>query len=134
MPAAIQVQGTCPGAESSGTRLAIDTRMKGRMKAFDVVIAGAGPAGLSAALILGRARRSVLICDVDQPRSWASKAMHGFITREGMHPRAFRERAQREIASYPSVELRSAEVTGASPSERGFTVLLDSRARIQCRK
>jgi thioredoxin reductase len=47
-------------------------------KTCDVVIAGAGPAGLSAALVLGRARRTVLVCDTGTPRSWASKEMHGF--------------------------------------------------------
>src|SRR3954466_1886241 len=57
-----------------------------RVSTLDVVIAGAGPAGLSAALILGRARRRVLLCDTGSPRSWASKAMHAYLSRDGMSP------------------------------------------------
>ena len=53
---------------------------------FDVVIVGAGPAGLSAALILGRCRRTVLICDTGRPRNAASLALHGYLTRDGVPP------------------------------------------------
>ena len=53
---------------------------------YDVVIVGAGPAGLSAALILGRCRRSVLVCDTGNPRNAASHAMHGYLTRDGIDP------------------------------------------------
>ena len=80
---------------------------------WDVVIAGAGPAGLSAALVLGRGRRKVLLCDTGTPRSWASKQMHGFLTRDCVAPEEFRRLARKELARYPSVVLRAAEVTGA---------------------
>jgi len=53
---------------------------------FDVVIVGAGPAGLSAALILGRCRRRVFVCDAGQPRNAASQALHGYLTRDGFEP------------------------------------------------
>ena len=58
-------------------------------EAYDVIIVGAGPAGLSAALILGRCRRSVLICDTGKPRNAASHALHGYLTRDGTPPREF---------------------------------------------
>ena len=54
---------------------------------YDVIIIGAGPAGLSAALMLGRCRRRVLVCDTGKPRNAASHAMHGFLSRDGMPPR-----------------------------------------------
>src|SRR3954469_2238131 len=79
----------------------------------DVMIVGAGPAGLSAALILGRCCRSVLICDRGTPRSWASHAIHGYLSRDGIHPREFRSQAASELARYPSVQMRSVGVTSA---------------------
>ena len=81
---------------------------------WDVVIAGAGPAGLSAALVLGRARRKVLLCDTGTPRSWASKEMHGFLTRDGVPPAEFRRLAHKELTRYPGVGV---------PSSRGHRCL-----------
>ena len=57
---------------------------------YDVIIVGAGPAGLSAALWLGRGRRQVLVCDAGHPRNAVSHAMHGFLTRDGTAPLEFR--------------------------------------------
>lgn len=53
---------------------------------FDVVIAGGGPAGLSAALIFGRCLRRVLVCDENQQRNRASQGIHGLLGREGKSP------------------------------------------------
>lgn len=69
---------------------------------YDVVIVGAGPAGLSAALILGRCRRKVLLCDRGTSRNWASRAMHGFISRDGIAPTEFAAQARAELERYPS--------------------------------
>lgn len=80
---------------------------------WDVVIVGAGPAGLSAALVLGRACRKVLLCDRGTPRNQASKRMQGFLTRDGIEPQRFRELSHRELARYPQVKFRAARVTGA---------------------
>jgi thioredoxin reductase len=81
---------------------------------YDVVIVGAGPAGLSAALILGRARRRVLVCDTGKPRNRASHAMHGYLSRDGMPPLEFLRIGREQLAQYTSVELREVEVTGAA--------------------
>ena len=56
---------------------------------FDVVVVGGGPAGLSAALMLGRCRRRVLVCDAGQPRNRHAQALHGYLTRDGVSPLAF---------------------------------------------
>jgi thioredoxin reductase len=105
-----------------------------RISKFDVVIVGAGPAGLSAALILGRARRTVLLCDKDTPRNWAARRVHAFITREGVPPRRFRAIARRELDKYRSVQTWDAAVTGVARSRSGFTVTLADRHVVYCRK
>jgi thioredoxin reductase len=105
------------------------------VKLWDVVIAGAGPAGLSAALVLGRARRKVLLCDTGTPRSWASKEMHGFLTRDGIPPAEFRRLAHKELSRYPSVEFRAVEVTSATRNGNGdFSVTIGKRRRVRSRK
>ena len=53
---------------------------------FDVVIIGGGPAGLNASLVLGRARKRVLVIDNQKPRNWVTQATHGFLTRDGVSP------------------------------------------------
>jgi thioredoxin reductase len=102
---------------------------------WDVVIVGAGPAGLSAALVLGRARRKVLLCDRGTPRNWAAKQMHSFITRDGMNPDEFRAQAHKELRRYPSVVFRKARVTNASRAAGGgFHVTLQGRSKAWARK
>jgi thioredoxin reductase len=104
-------------------------------KLWDVVIAGAGPAGLSAALVLGRACRKVLLCDTGTPRSWASKEMHGFLTRDCIAPEDFRRLAHEELGRYPSVVFRAIEVTHARRDAAGhFSVTLGRRLRVRSRK
>ena len=100
---------------------------------WDIVIVGAGPAGMSAALILGRCRRLVLLCDRGTPRSWASKSMHAFITRDGIPPEEFRRRARRELMRYPNVAYWRGEVTEAARAGTGFIVRL-GRRRVRARK
>lgn len=102
--------------------------------AWDVVIVGAGPAGLSAALVLGRCTRRVLLCDSGTPRNQATDAMHGWIGHDGIHPRAFREQVQAELERYPGVQRRDATVVDARPQGHGFVVDLDTGDRVACRK
>lgn len=64
---------------------------------YDVVIAGGGPAGLSAALALGRARKRVLLCDAGTPRNVKAEGVHNFVTRDGIPPRDFRAAARRDL-------------------------------------
>ena len=62
-----------------------------------------GPAGLNAALILGRTRRDVILIDDNNPRDAVTQESHGFITRDGIKPKEFREIAHKELGRYPSV-------------------------------
>lgn len=109
--------------------------MKARPKpVWDVVVAGAGPAGLSAALVLGRACRRVLVCDTGTPRSWASKEMHAYLGRDGTPPARFLGLARKEVLAYPGVRFAPVEVKAARRSRQGFTVTLAGRASVRTRK
>jgi thioredoxin reductase len=90
---------------------------------FDVIVVGGGPAGLSAALMLGRCRRRVLVCDTGEPRNRFSSALHGYLTRDGINPAQFNELGRAELTQY-GVEYRRTAVTGATREDRGFQVML----------
>jgi thioredoxin reductase len=88
---------------------------------YDAIIVGGGPAGLSAALLLGRCRRRVLVCDEGRPRNGSSWAMHGFLSRDGVAPGEFLRHAREQLAPYP-VDLRDGRVVEAARAGDGFTV------------
>jgi thioredoxin reductase len=94
------------------------------MRVFDVVIVGGGPAGLSAALLLGRARRRVLVVDAGRPRNRYSHAMHGFLSRDGADPADLLRLAREQLRPYRTVEFRQSEVTDAVRLETSFRVTL----------
>ena len=102
---------------------------------YDVIIVGAGPAGLSAALILGRCRRRVLICDAGHPRNSASRGVNGFFTRDGIDPRELRRLGREQLRDYDSVELRDIAVIDAKRIQSGqFEVTLADQISISARK
>lgn len=70
---------------------------------LDVVIIGGGPAGLAAALCLGRSRRRVVVLDAGSPRHAVAEGVHNFVTREDMPPAELRRVAWEQMAAYPSV-------------------------------
>lgn len=89
----------------------------------DVVIVGAGPAGLSAALVLGRACRTVTILDDGRPRNAAARAVHGFLTRDGLTPSELRRLGRAQLAAFPNVRVHDAHVAEAWCRPEGpFTV------------
>jgi thioredoxin reductase len=101
--------------------------------AYDVVIAGGGPAGLSAALMLGRCRRRVIVCDAGAPRNAASGGLHGYLSRDGVLPGELLRIGREEIARY-GVEFRRAVVAEARREEGGFAAVLDDGTTLRCRK
>src|SRR5215212_4285295 len=91
----------------------------------DCAIIGGGPAGLNAALVLGRARRQVLLFDDNQPRNAVTKHSHGFITRDGVAPAEFRAIAQEELAQYPSVEARATHIRAVHRQGTAFELVAE---------
>ncbi len=105
-----------------------------RLPALDAVIVGAGPAGLSAALILGRCRRRVLVCGSGPQRNLLASHLHGYLTRDGITPAEFLHRARMDLEPYQSVELRDAEVVEARRIGAGFAVRLKGGERFEARR
>ncbi len=105
------------------------------MREVDCLIVGAGPAGLSAALVLGRCRRSVLVCDAGAPRNAASGGLHGFLTRDGVLPYELRRIAREQLRPYGTVEMRDVQVTDAARIPvGGFEATLADGTRVRSRK
>jgi len=100
---------------------------------YDVVIVGGGPAGLSAALALGRSRRSVLLCDAGPRRNAAAERIQNFVTRDGTPPEEFRRIGHEELSAYPSVEIRPERVGSIEGSRGAFVVQLEA-GRVEARR
>jgi thioredoxin reductase len=104
------------------------------VKAYDVVIVGAGPAGLSAALMLGRCRRRVVVIDDGLPRNRAARTTHGFLTRDGTAPTELLELGRAELAKYKTVHIRSGTVAAADGRRGAFVVRCDDGRTFQGRR
>ncbi|MFY0569117.1 NAD(P)/FAD-dependent oxidoreductase [Archangium lansingense] len=100
----------------------------------DVVIIGGGPAGLSAALMLGRARKKVLLCDGGSPRNSAAEGIHGFVTRDGIPPKEFRRIAHEELQPYGVEILTDTRVTAVERLDAGFQVVLAGGRTVESRR
>ena len=98
---------------------------------FDSAIIGGGPAGLNAALILGRAKRNVILFDNNNPRNAVTQESHGFITRDGIKPNEFRQIAHKELGKYPSVRYKEQEVTLVIKNEPLFELVTSKGERYQ---
>jgi thioredoxin reductase len=101
---------------------------------YDVVIVGGGPAGLSAALVLGRARRKVAVVDSGEPRNAAAHESHGFLTRDGVPPGELLRLGRAEVTGYGVEVLDDRVVSLAAEFEAGFEVRLESGGVLQARK
>jgi thioredoxin reductase len=101
---------------------------------FDCIIVGGGPAGLSAALMLGRCRRRVLLCDAGEQRNLRAREMHGYPTRDGTPPAEYLRLARAELGRYGTIERREVEIVEASKEGRGFALCAADGARLTSRK
>ncbi|MFZ3573328.1 NAD(P)/FAD-dependent oxidoreductase [Streptomyces sp. BH097] len=114
------------------TPMQVDVQVE--KNAYDVVVVGGGTAGLSAALILGRSLRSVLVVDAGEPRNAPAAHMHGFPSRDGMPPAEFLAEVRREVTGY-GVELVRDRVAAAEPDGAGeFEVTLAQGGRVHARR
>src|SRR6185369_3505277 len=104
--------GTC--GEGSPLEEAFQPMLEWTMD-VDVLIVGGGPAGLSAALILGRCHRKVFLCDDQKQRNRASDAIRGLLGSNGRSPAQFLEDARDELIRQKSVSTRRTRVTEITP-------------------
>ena len=100
---------------------------------YDCIIVGGGPAGLSAALMLGRCLRQVVVCESGETRNARSRGIHGYLTRDGTPPSDFLGLARADLARYASVQRRAALVTDATATPDGFEVRLEDGTRLASR-
>lgn len=104
------------------------------MKIYDVVVVGGGSAGLSAALLLGRSRRRVLVSDTGKTRNAVAKESHSFFTRDGIAPDELARIGREQLRPYETVEFRFVGVKTAKAQTKGFEVLLDDGTQVTSRK
>src|SRR5712672_345012 len=98
---------------------------------YDAVIVGTGPAGLSAALTLGRARRETLVIDGGPGRNAPSDGVHNFLSRDGIAPTDLRNIALEQLTAYSTVEVQTALAVGVDPADGEFALVLAGGDRVR---
>ena len=101
---------------------------------YDAIIIGAGPAGLQAALTLGRMHRSTLLLDSGEYRNGTVLHMHNVIANDGTDPAEFRATARRQLEAYEDVEIRNVEARAVTAAEGLFTVVLANDEPVEARQ
>src|SRR5215212_4655884 len=93
-----------------------------RTRPYDAVIVGGGPAGLSAALVLGRARKRVLVVDDNRPANAVSQGVGGLLGHDRVKPADLRDGGHRQLEEHATVDLRHGAVEDAERSGDVFVV------------
>ena len=101
---------------------------------WDCIVVGGGAAGLSAALVLGRARQRTLVVDAGEQSNRPAHGIGGLLGQDGRPPDAFYAAGRDELAAYPSVELRSGEVVGGECRDGGVVLDLAGGGREATRR
>ncbi len=105
---------------------------------YEALIVGGGPAGLAAAMAMGRMGRRVLLCDDRQPRNAPSEHINNFPGHDGVHPEVWRKRVRQELQKYPTVQLQTCRVAHIQKHGQEFLIKLEteleSKAQIQVKK
>ncbi len=91
---------------------------------YDAIVIGAGPAGLQAALTLGRMHRSTLLLDSGEYRNGTVRHMHNVVANDGTPPAEFRATAREQLAEYSDVEIRDVGAQTVTAVEGGYAVQL----------
>jgi len=103
-------------------------------ESWDCVVVGGGAAGLSAALVLGRARRRTLVVDDGNQSNLAASGIGGLLGHDGRPPAELYEMGRQELAAYPSVEVRTGTVIGGVRDDDGFVLELGDGRRERSRR
>ena len=109
------------------------THRRTRVPVVDAVVVGGGPAGLSAALVLGRARKRVLVVDSGRPANAASHAVGGLLAQGGVSPFELRRAGREQLVEHPNVDMREDEVLEANPLDDGLRVRLGDAGSVRTR-
>jgi thioredoxin reductase len=104
-----------------------------RASQLDAVVVGGGPAGLSAALVLGRARRQVLVVDTGRPANVKSSAIGGLLGQGGVAPGELRRAGREQLVDLPTVEVRDAAVIDADLGSERLGVRLSDGSELRTR-
>ncbi|MGE2732036.1 NAD(P)/FAD-dependent oxidoreductase [Mycolicibacterium vaccae] len=95
------------------------------MNEWECIVIGGGAAGLSGALVLGRARRRTLVIDADQQSNRPAAGVGGLLGHDGISPAALYAEGRRELAAYPSVEYRHNLAVRGEVVDSGYAIDLD---------
>ena len=101
---------------------------------WDCIVVGAGAAGLSAALVLGRARKRTLVVDAGGQSNGVAHGIGGLLGHDGRPPAELYAAGRAELGAYPTVELRSGEVVSGKRHDGGFVLELADGSREVARR
>lgn len=101
---------------------------------LDCAIIGGGPAGLNAALVVGRGRKQVIVFDDELPRNRVTQESHGFITNDGMTPFEIRQAGEADLQKYPNIQIKRSRINDIQKREEFFTLLTHEGDTFEAKK